>query len=257
MATEKNRLQVAEDAKKAQQKYRQIKSEVNAWREERASYWLDNIKLNAESPYLPVVDLPQDAIIELWQKLNTSAKVEISDLDLREMWVQLKQGENNMDVEMVTRLQMAIIGVAKLASQSVNAMGLPELNHHIRASESPEKNVVTCPVCAEISNLAVLTVPDGKRMMHCTTCEYEWPVQRTGCVFCGSEDSKQILYLDNKTFPGIEMCVCQVCGQYLKEIDGRQLFATDYYWEDMRTLPLNYATERWIEEEIKRDSQLN
>lgn len=257
MAAGKSKLVVAENMEQAYQKYRQLKLEVDAWRQERGSYWLASLSLNEESPYLPIVDLPQGAIIELWQRLNLSAKVEINDSDLWEMWEQLKSGNNMMEAEMATRLQIAVNGVAKLASQTVNEKGVPEQKYNPRASENPEKNVAACPVCGEISTLAVLTAPDGKRVMHCNTCNFEWPVQRTGCMYCGSEDSKKLFYLKNEAFPGIEMGVCQVCGQYFKEIDGRMLYAADYLWEDMRTLPLNYATERWIEEQVRNNNQIN
>lgn len=257
MAAKKSKLVVTENLEHAYQKYHQLRLEVDEWLRKRGSYWLASISLNEESPYLPIVDLPQDAIIELWQRLNISAKVEINDSTLREMWEQLMLGETAMEPEMATRLQMAVSGVARLASQAVHEKGVPEQKYNPRASETPEKNVVYCPVCGEISTLAVLTEPDGKRMMHCTTCNFEWPVQRTGCLFCGSEDSKKLLYLDNEAFPGIEMGVCKVCGQYFKEIDGRKLYAEDYFWEDMRTLPLNYATERWLEEQVRKDNQIN
>lgn len=257
MAKEKSKLAVTENVEHAYQKYRHFKHEVDEWLRQRGSYWLGRLSLNEETPYLPVADLPPDAIIELWQRLNTSTKVEINESTLQEMWEQLKQGNNVMDPEMATRLQMAVSGVAKLASQIANEKGVPEQKYNPRASENPEKNIVACPVCDEISTLAVLTEPDGKRMMHCTTCNFEWPVQRTGCLFCGSEDSKRLIYLENEAFPGIEMGVCQVCGQYFKEIDGRKLCAVDYFWEDMRTLPLNYATEKWIEEQVRKNNQIN
>ncbi|MEN6298937.1 MAG: formate dehydrogenase accessory protein FdhE [Anaerolineaceae bacterium] len=257
MAAKKSKLVVNESVEQAYQKYQQLKQEVDAWRQERDSYWLTNLRLGKKSPYMPIVDLPQDAIIELWQRLNISAKVEIDDSALLEMWEHLKLGQNTMDPETATRLQMAVSGVARLASQIADEKGVPEQKYNPRASENPENAIPACPVCGEISTLAVLSQPDGKRMMHCTTCSFEWPVQRTGCLFCGSEDSKQLMYLDNEDFPGVEMAVCQVCGQYFKEIDGRKLSAHDYLWEDLRTLPLNYATERWIEEQVKKDNQIH
>jgi len=257
MAAKKSKLFATAGLEPAYQKYRQLKQEVEAWRQERGSYWLAKLSLAKESPYLPIVDLPEDAIIELWQRLNLSAKAESTDSALRELWGQLKQGQNAMDPETATRLQMAVSGVAKLASRIVDEKGVPEQKYNPRASESPEKNVLACPVCGEISTLAVLTQPDGKRMMHCTTCSFEWPVQRTGCLFCGSEDSKQLIYLNNEDFPGVEMAVCQVCGQYFKEIDGRKLSAADYVWEDLRTLPLNFATEHWIEEQVRKNNQIH
>jgi FdhE protein len=257
MAKKTSKLVSTPDVEHAYQKYRRLKQEVDAWQQERGSYWIANLRLNKKTPYLPIADLPQDAIIELWQRLNISAKVEITDSVLREMWEQLNLGKGTIDPDMATRLQLAVSGVAKLAGRIAREKGVLEQQFNPRASENAEKGVVFCPVCGEISTLAVLTEPDGKRVMHCNTCNFEWPVQRTGCLFCGSEDSKQLIYLDNEEFPGVEMGVCQVCGQYFKEIDGRKISAGDYLWEDMRTLPLNYATERWIEEKLFKNNQMN
>ncbi len=257
MATEEGKLTVEDSMENAYQKYRQLKQEVEVWQKERGTYWKASLNLNEESPYLPIVDLPQDAIVELWQRLNISAKEEMPDSTLTEIWRQLKLGNGTISPELATRLQMAINGVAKLASQIANEKGVPEQKQNPRASENPVRSICICPVCGEATTLAVLTAPDGKRVLHCNTCSFEWPVQSTGCLFCGSEDDKKILYLDNETFPGIDMGVCQVCGQYLKEIDGRKLYAADYYWEDMRTLPLNYATERYIQEQLRKDNQIN
>lgn len=257
MAVKKSKLDATADVERAYQTYQQLKQEVDTWRQERGSYWLVNLNLAEESPYLPIIALPQDAIIELWQRLNISAKVEITDSALLEMWEQLRQGQNAMDPEMATRLKMAVSGIAKLACQMIDEKGVPEKYHNPRASEKPEKNVTACPVCGELSTLAVLTEPDGKRVMHCIMCSFEWPVQRTGCLFCGSEDSKQIMYLNNEGFMGVEMAVCQVCGQYCKEIDARKLAARDYVWEDLRTIPLNFAAEQWIEEQVKQNNEIH
>ena len=113
------------------------------------------------------------------------------------------------------------------------------------------------PVCGEVPTLAVLTPPNGARVMHCLSCNFEWPVKRIGCLFCGSGDAKQQLFLKNEKFPGVEMAVCQLCGQYFKEIDAREKVVSDYRWEDLRTLPLNFATELWFSEQAKKNNQMN
>ncbi|NLW91069.1 MAG: formate dehydrogenase accessory protein FdhE [Syntrophomonadaceae bacterium] len=259
MSAKRGKLAITEDVsvKEAYQKHQMLKQEVDNWHQERCSHWQATLVLAKKPPYLPIMDLPEDAIVELWQRLNSAAKVEITDSTLFEMWEQLKQGKNDMDPSMATRLQMAVSGVAKLASQIVYEKGVPEQKYNPRTSDNPMKNTTECPVCGEVSTLAVLAKPEGKRMMHCVTCGFEWPVQRTGCLFCGSEDSKRLIYLDNEAFPGIQIAVCEVCGQYFKEIDERKLPVKDYVWEDLRTLPLNYAAELWLEEQIKRNNQIN
>ena len=57
-----------------------------------------------------------------------------------------------------------------------------------------------------------------------------------GCPYCRNEDSKQLTYLQNEEFPGIEVLVCQ-------SVDGisRNLMNANckygIIWEDLRTLP--------------------
>lgn len=221
-------------------KYKFLKQEVEHWQQERSSYWTNMINLTEEAPFLPLAELPSDAVIELWQKLNVAAKFIVSDSELREIWQKLENKQNAMDEAMATRLQMAISGVAQIASKLATEKNVIPARQH--------QNTAICPVCGEICMLAVITPPDGHRIMHCTMCGFEWKVKRIKCLHCGSEDEKQQMYLKNKNFPGIEMVACQLCGQYVKEVDARDLQVKDYLWEDIRTLPLNFAVERWLAE---------
>lgn len=252
MDTKKGKLANSEDGtiEQAYQNYKLLKEEVDIWQQERSSYWLKMFNMAEKPPYLPVLDLPSEAIIELWQRLNQAARVEISDSKLREMWQQFKESQEIMDEKMSARFQMAVRGVAHLASQMADEKKIPAQSYHDHGS-------ITCPVCGEDSALAVLTPPNGKRTMHCTLCGFEWEVNRVGCLHCGSENAKQQIYLKNEAFPGIEMVVCQLCGQYFKEIDTRELYVQDYIWEDIRTLPLNFATELWLSEQAKKSDQIH
>lgn len=241
------------------QKYNLLKQEVVHWQQERGAYWLKMLSLAKSPPYLPIQDLPLEAIIELWQRLNGLAEVEISDAKLKEIWQEFCESQNLQNVideQMSTRMQMAISGVAHLACKMANEKIVSAEGSVNKASNDPQESLA-CPVCGEVSTLAVLTPPNGKRMMHCTMCDFEWSVKRVGCLYCGSEDSKQQIFLKNETFPGVEMAVCQICGQYFKEIDGRELTVGDYLWEDLQTLPLNYATELWLTEHWKKNNQVH
>ena len=246
MDAKKSKLASTEDetTKLAFQKYNLLKQAVDIWQQERSSHWLEMLGLAEKPPYLPIMDLPSEAIIELWQRLNIVAKLEISDSDLREMWEQFKQSQDEMDAEMSARLQMAVSGVVQLAGKMAN-------------EQNDSHDSMVCPVCGEVVTLAVLTPPNGKRIMHCNLCGFEWTVKRVGCLQCGSEDAKQQIFLKNEAFPGIEIVVCQHCRQYIKEIDARELSAQDYMWEDLRTLPLNFAAENWLAELTKKNDQLH
>ena len=229
--------------------YQLLKTEVDQWQQQRGSFWIATLNLAETPPYLPILDLPLEAIIELWQRLNVVAKVNVLESELREMWGQFTNGPSKMDNEMASRLQMAISGVARLASAEVNKTG--------RVGRYDFHDSMVCPVCGEVSTMAILTPPNGKRIMHCLMCSFEWAVKRVGCLHCGSEDAKQQIFLQNETYPGVEMVVCQLCEQYFKEIDARQLTAQDYVWEELRTLPLNFAAENWLAKQTEEKNQLN
>lgn len=255
MKYKNSKLVIAEDesVKQAYQKYQFLKQEVDTWQQERSSYWLNNLTLAENPPYLPITELPSEAIVELWQRLNSTAEVEISDSELREIWEQFRKSQHVLDEEMAVRFQMAIRGVAHLASQMANEKKVPVQKS---ASDDAHNNIF-CPVCGEVSILSVLTPPNGKRIIHCTSCSFEWPANRVGCVHCGNQEAKKQIYLKNEEFPGIELAVCQVCGKYFKEIDARELYVQDYMWEDLRTLPLNFAAELWLSEQAKKNNQIH
>ncbi|MEA4926514.1 MAG: formate dehydrogenase accessory protein FdhE [Syntrophomonadaceae bacterium] len=258
MDSDESKLVITENetVKQAYKNYSLLKQEVDDWQQERGPYWVDRLSLAETPPYLPILDLPAEAMMELWQRLNIVAKVQISDSDLRELWEQLGKGQNVIDAEMSSRLQMAISGVARLASEMVNEKRSADQNSGNMASYGSSGSAV-CPVCGEEANLALLIPPNGQRIMHCSSCSFEWPVKRVGCLYCGSEDSKQQMFLQNEAFPGVEMAVCQICGRYFKEIDARELVVHDFVWEDLRTLPLNFAAENWLAELAKKNNQIN
>lgn len=250
MAAKKSKLTVTEDktVEQARRNYQMLKRLVEQWREERGSYWRQALTLADEPPYLPVRDLPAEAVIELWKRLNVAAQAEAPDSVLQKIWEQFRdQKAAETDAEMSGRLQIAVSGAASLAGKLVAQKRAAADNAGQGAGGS-----MRCPVCGQISILAVLTPPDGKRIGLCTLCGYQWPVKRVGCLYCGSVEAKEQIYLQNEAYPGVEMAVCRLCGQYCKEIDERKLSVQDYVWEDLRTLPLNYAAERWSAENKKK-----
>lgn len=259
MDSKKSRSVNEKDAKleKAYEKYMFLKQEVDNWQKERGSHWLNLLKLAEAPPYLPVQDLPSQAVIELWQRLNCSAGVEVSDTGLEQIWQRFRESRNISeltDEEMSTRFQMAVRGVAHLAGQMAAEKGI--IGEGFKHPEYPHSSVV-CPVCGEVASLAVVTPPNGKRIIHCSSCGFEWKVKRIICLHCGSEDAKKQVYLKHQAFPGIEMAVCQLCGHYFKEIDSRELAVTDYIWEDLKSLPLNYASERWLAEQAEKENRVH
>jgi|LSQX01.1.fsa_nt_gb FdhE protein len=258
MVVKRDKINVPEDesTKQAYQKYKVLKQAVDQWQQERSAHWLAVMVLAPKPTYLPLLDLPEDAVIELWQRLNTAAGASITDTEARELWKQFKDDPATMNPELISHLHLALGGVAQLAAKQAKSQEVPAIGPSYIASDDPATSYL-CPVCGEAATVAILKQPDGHRHLHCNTCGFEWTVKRMGCLYCRNEDAKQLTYLKNEEFPGIEVLVCQVCGHYLKEFDERQLRVKDYMWEDLRTLTLNFATERWLSENTKNRDQFH
>ena len=258
MVVKQGKINITEDesTKQAYQKYKVLKQAIDQWQQERRAHWLAVMVLAPKPPYLPILDLPEDAVIELWQRLNTVAGASITDTEARELWKQFKDDTATMNPELISHLHLALGGVAQLAAKQAKSQEVPAIGSSYIASDDPASSYL-CPVCGEAATLAILKQPDGHRHLHCNTCGFEWTVKRMGCLYCQNEDSKQLTYLKNDEFPGIEVLVCHICGHYLKEFDERQLRVKDYMWEDIRTLPLNFAAEHWLAEQREKNGQLH
>ena len=94
--------------------------------------------------------------------------------------------------------------------------------------------------------MTLLTPPVGKRYQKCLICSYQRPINASGCACCGNIEPKKQTYLKSDSYPGIEVGVCSDCGWYFKQVDLRVLKVQDLVWEDIRTMPLNFAAEKWL-----------
>lgn len=189
-------------------------------------------------PSFTLGDLPEEPVLELWQRLNEQAGLNLTRAALALELSAFKEGQQPSDREMLTRLFLAFSGVAGWLRQRLAPEVLPT---------PPEDRPPTmCPVCGEETRLSILVPPVGKRELFCRLCGHTWPVKRIGCSVCGSENVSSQTYLQAPEFPGVQMAVCGDCGEYFKEIDLRTHQADDPVWEDIRTLPLNYAAEQWL-----------
>lgn len=250
MATRNDATNIAEDSniEQAYQKYRQLRQIIEKWQQGDNSNWLEAIKLASSPPYISVKEFPVMPIIELWQELNSFSNIEFSNSKLGEIWEELKNGKNVADAlaeEVLLNLQLAINGVAQIIRQVVvEKMLLVDLE------DTNQFDTTMCPICGETPSVVVLKAPNGHRVIHCSTCDFEWPALRIGCIYCNNTDAKEQMYLKNDIFPGIEAVACKSCGSFFKEIDTRELLVRDFIWEDLRTIPLNYATELWLQENV-------
>ena len=248
------KTEIAEDMtmERAYKTYSLLKNEVRSWQDERGYFWTERLRPAKTPPYYPLVDLPEEAVLELWQRLNRVEGVVVSESDLRKKWIEFKAVRPVTDTEMLSRLYIALSGLARLSRKTIvepkKVADNYQAEDHLGEISCESK---ACLICGEDAALSVLTSPNGKRHMHCMLCGHEWPAKRVGCICCGSEEASEQIYLHSEEFPGVEMVVCQVCGQYFKEVDLRVLSVEDFVWEDVRTLSLNYAAEQWFAEHAK------
>lgn len=249
-----HKMDVAEDItmEQAYQTYSLLKNEVRSWQDERGNFWWERLIPTETPPYYPLVDLPEEAVLELWQRLNRVEGVAVSEEELWERWNEFKAAQPVTDTKMSSRLYIALSGVAQLSRETIAEPKKDTVNDQ---AEDHSKKVScksrACPVCGEAAGLSVLTPPNGNRYLHCILCGHEWPAERVGCICCGSEEASEQTYLHSEDFPGVDMVACQACGQYFKEVDLRVLSVEDFVWEDLRTLSLNYAAEQWFAEQAK------
>lgn len=233
----------------AYQIYSLLNEEVRRWQDERGSFWMEELSPADTPPYYLLVDFPEMVVLELWQRLNRVKGVLVSESVLRETWNEFKADQPVSDPELLSCLQIALSGIAYLSRVRIMETKKDMFNAPLQDLDEIES--IACPICGEGTVFSVLTPPNGKRCLHCTLCGHEWPTKRVGCIRCGNEEASHQNYLNSAEFPGIEVVACEACGQYFKELDLRLLSVVDYIWEDVRTLPLNYAAEQWLAEHAK------
>ena len=259
MDLEKNLQITAEDnlIEEAYQKYKSLKKLVNEWQELNGASFTEKVELSDKPPYLLVRNFPLDTVLNLWQKLNLHTNIKISDAELIKIWGVAVINENlantEIDQELLMHLQMTISGLAQLVNEKVNN----EDSNNIRKALVNDYREINCPVCGEIPAITALKPPNGNRVIHCLVCNNERNYRRSSCIYCDNSDTKKLMYLNNEIYPGIEVVACKECGQFFKEIDARHLVVDDYTWEDIRTLPLNFAAELWLKENVSHSKKVH
>jgi FdhE protein len=221
----------------AKENYLRLKDEITLWQQEQGSAWADSLQPAESSPYFTLAGLPEELILDLWQRLDASSGESVSKPELLNLWHEFKDGKFVNEYSLLGKLQLSLSGVAQLACKQLQLAELTE-----------DQPFGPCPVCGEGGVIAFLVPPVGKRYLHCVICGHERPVKTTGCVHCGSGETSKQTYLNSEEYPGIEIVACEDCGAYFKQLDLRELTVDDLIWEDIRSLPLNYAAEQWLAE---------
>jgi FdhE protein len=77
-----------------------------------------------------------------------------------------------------------------------------------------------CPLCGSRPDMAYLD-EQGKRMLHCELCGFEWNYPRIKCPFCENSDSEELGYFMSQEEKGLRVDFCKKCNAYIKTIDLR------------------------------------
>lgn len=222
--------------------YQKLQKVIFQWQETQGQYWAKHLVPNMRYPYFSLPNLPEEPILELVKCLLEASDRVCSEEELRSAWNLYGQGQTLQDQELFSHFTLAVSAMFRWARLS-----LPE---NLRQKAESEVGPI-CPICGQEASLSALVPPVGKRVLHCLRCDHEWQSKRVGCIHCGSEDASMQTYLKNENFPGVEIVVCQACGGDFKEIDLRERRVKDWVWEDIRTLPLNYAAEKWLSQNLQ------
>lgn len=225
-------------------KYQKLRTEIRTWQQEKGLNGLEGLRPDKFSPYFTLDSLPEEQVLELWQRLNQASGETTDIVELYNFWTEFKSGKIGDNHSLFSRLHLAISGAAQLGCQQLQL-----------SLEEEDQPIGPCPVCGADKFMATLVPPVGKRYLHCLVCNYKRPVMSSGCARCGSEEASKQTYLNSEDFPGIEMAACLDCGSYFKQLDLRELNVEDLVWEDIRSLPLNYAAEQWLAEQGGKEAE--
>jgi FdhE protein len=96
-----------------------------------------------------------------------------------------------------------------------------------------------CPVCGGRPSLALLEKEGGKRYLYCGMCEVRWRIQRLGCPYCPSKESR---FFNVEGKEQYRVYYCDNCHGYIKTINEAKRFDSsnlDLFWEDINTVHLD------------------
>lgn len=78
-----------------------------------------------------------------------------------------------------------------------------------------------CPVCGSEPKIGELREEDGRRILFCSQCGFEWNFVRIKCPFCGNEDQQTLAYFTVEDDERHRVDVCNSCKRYIKVVDFR------------------------------------
>ena len=93
--------------------------------------------------------------------------------------------------------------------------------YHRSEGSSPVEGTsgAECPVCGAEADVAYLD-QEGARYAVCRLCDTRWPVPRIGCLYCGEEDARKLVYYPYEE--GYRLYRCKRCEHTLPAVDLRE-----------------------------------
>jgi FdhE protein len=96
-----------------------------------------------------------------------------------------------------------------------------------------------CPICGSVPNMSALK-EEGKRLLQCSFCRFQWPAERLACPFCSNRDHERLHYLYSEGQEEYRADLCDKCKQYIKTVDTRKTVSDlDLDIEDIATMYLD------------------
>lgn len=101
-----------------------------------------------------------------------------------------------------------------------------------------------CPICGSRPGMAELSGEEGRRMLSCSACSFNWPYKRLACAYCGCEEPEKLSYF-TVTEAATRVDTCKACSRYIKTRDSRECdSAVPLEIEDLLTIHLDLLAAR-------------
>jgi FdhE protein len=78
-----------------------------------------------------------------------------------------------------------------------------------------------CPICGSRPGMAELAGEEGRRMLSCSACSFNWQFKRLACAYCGCDDPEKLSYFTAGE-GATRVDTCKDCSRYIKTRDGRK-----------------------------------
>lgn len=156
-----------------------------------------------------------------WQPLERLADEGRRDPASLVAWVE-RAHANPTDPELARQARRSDVDVGVLAFYGV-ALAAPLVHARVRSAPPPVDEPATpgrCPCCGSTPGLALVTPPDGQRVLCCGTCAARWDEPRMACPGCG--DTSSLVALRDPDRPRTWLEACTACHGALVTVDVRQ-----------------------------------